>query len=308
MDTASKSGLYTYKEGKRNLFDFSCELVKDWSKAVSGQTLWTHNRDGIDKDLRTLLTENDVSAAVYVARHSTANKARVAEVAGAYKETPLGERLSRLRVFWIPGDFDADDETAREDIYNSLKEEMTRDLLIHVTLGGLTATDVARFATSPRPGYPLSILSHVKHHGFGNLTHTSKLLGISTSTLKDEIQRLFLLGMLESDYLTGGVYRIGDRGNAILDVCSRLRDYLNGSLGDNKEFEHVCRLLGIEYLKIDASMGDKIGYRRVSVGNGKTELRYDTENPTAFLMTHVYQASLDGSVVWHDPYFELPTI
>jgi hypothetical protein len=223
---------------------------------------------------------------------STTNRVRVSEVAGAFRDSPMRERLPRLRVFWIPGDFDADDERAREATYKNLKEEMTRDLLIHVVLGGLTPQDVSRFAGSRRPGYPLAILSYIKLNGFGSLAGARKALRLSDTILKEEIQRLFIIGLLESDDLIGGGYRVSDSGNAMLDICSRLRDYLNESLGGNQEFEHICRLLGIDYTSIDPSM----------------PIALDFQSPAALLLQHVSQADKDRSVAWPEPYFELPSM
>ena len=298
MESAARSGLFSYQEGSRKLFDFSCDLKKDWSKIVSGQTLWKHDRDGIDKDIRTLLTQRDVSAAVYIARHSTQNKRRLAEVTGSFRDTPMRERLSRLRVFWVPGDFDADNEDARDSTYENLREEMTKDLLMQVVLGGLTPQDVSRFAASGRPGYPLAILSHVKTQGYRSLSSTSKVLGFSTQILKEEVQRLFVIGFLESDSLQGGIYRISDSGNAMLDICSRLHDYLHEDLGEdneNKELEHICRLLGINYPSAPSGMSEPT-------------TKVDIQNPTELLMQHVAQADKDGAINWPEPYFALPSM
>ncbi|MCX4236376.1 hypothetical protein [Streptomyces ortus] len=297
MEKAAKSGLFSYQEGSRKLFDFSCDLKKDWSKIVSGQTLWKHDRDGIDKDIRTLLTQRDVAAAVYIARHSTQNKRRLAEVTGSYRDTPMRDRLSRLRVFWVPADFDAKNAHARDSAYETLRDEMTKDLLMQVVLGGLTPQDVSRFAASGRPGYPLAILSYVKTQEYRSISNTSKALGLSAQILKEEIQRLFVVGFLESDSLQGGIFRISDSGNAILDICSRLRDYLHENLGEdnkNQELEHICRLLGIDYSSIPSEVASTVTKREL-------------QSPTALLMQHVAQADLDGSVEWPEPYFTLPS-
>ncbi|RMB86164.1 hypothetical protein CTZ28_07730 [Streptomyces shenzhenensis] len=298
MENASRSRLFGYVEGQRKLFDFSCDLKKDWSKVVSGQTLWKHGGDGIDKDIRTLLNEPDIAAAVYIARHESRNRTRLAEVTQSFLNTPMRDRLSRLRVFWVPSDFDADDEQAQESTYSYLKEEMTKDLLMQVALGGLNPLDVTRFSSSRRPGLPIAILSHVKQHGYRNHSHTAKVLATSKDALRAETERLFVIGFLASDSLQGGIYRVTDSGSAMLDVCSRLRDYLHGTLGDeneNLELEHICRLLGIDYPSIPTDTR--------LLGKGAT---VDIQNPTALLLQHVAQADADNSTKWPAPYFRSP--
>ncbi|MDN0197073.1 hypothetical protein [Streptomyces sp. S.PNR 29] len=299
MESASKSRLFGYTEGQRKLFDFSCDLKRDWSKVVAGQTLWQHGGDGIDKDIRTFLNEEDIHAAVYIARHESRHRARFAEVTQSYLKGPMRNRLSRLRVFWVPADFDARDEKSCESIYNSLKEEITKDLLLQVALGGLTPQDVTRFASSKRPGLPIAILSYVKEHGYRSNRTASKALSVGLDPLRYEIERLFILGFLDSESLQGGIYHVTDSGNAMLDIASRLRDYLRANLGNgnqNDEFEHICRVLGIDYSSIP------ITTRLI----GK-DAEVDIQNPTALLLQHVAQADADGSVDWPEPYFALPS-
>jgi len=50
--------LYGFTETDRKRFDFSCLLERDWTRPVAGQVLWRHT-DGIDKDVRTLLTDTE---------------------------------------------------------------------------------------------------------------------------------------------------------------------------------------------------------------------------------------------------------
>ncbi|MFF3819939.1 hypothetical protein ACFYYD_25670 [Streptomyces bluensis] len=299
MESASGSRLFGYTEGQRKLFDFSCDLKRDWSKVVAGQTLWQHGGDGIDKDLRTFLNEEDIHAAVYIARHESKHRARFTEVTQSYLKGPYRDRLSRLRVFWVPPDFDASNDKHRESIYDVLKNEITKDLLLHVALGGLTPQDVTRFASSKRPGLPIAILSHVKKHGYRNHKHTAKELNAPLDALRYESERLFIIGFLGSESLQGGLYHLTDSGNAMLDICSRLRDYLGGNLGDrneNKEFEHISRLLGIRYPSIPSTA-------RLIGKNAEV----DIQDPTALLLQHVAQATADGSVEWPEPYFALPS-
>jgi hypothetical protein len=211
----------------------------------------------------------------------------------------MPESLSRLRVFWVPADFDADDEKSRRTVHNLLKEEITKDLLLQVALGGLTSADVTRFASSRRPGLPLEILSHVKKEGYRNHRHTAKALDVNLNALQFETERLFIIGFLKSDSLQGGLYSVTDSGNAMLDICSRLRDYLHESLGDgnkNEDFEHICKLLGIDYPSVSST-------DPLLVGDDNRNI----EDPTALLLQHVAQADADGSVEWPEPYFNLPS-
>jgi hypothetical protein len=299
MESASRSKLFGYTEGQRKLFDFSCDIKRDWSKAIVGQTLWKHDGDGIDKDLRTFLNEDDIHAAIYIARHESRHRSRLTEVTQSYLRGPYRDRLSRLRIFWVPADFDARNDKDKEAIHNVLRDEITKDLLLHVALGGLTLQDVTRFSAAKRPGLPIAILSHVKKHGYRNHRRTAKELNVPLDALRYETERLFIIGFLRSESLQGGIYNLTDSGTAMLDICSRLRDYLLGKLGDgneNKEFEHICGLLGINYPSISITT-PLIG----------KEARVDMQDPTALLMQHVAQANDDGGVDWPKPYFELPS-
>ncbi|MFK0178187.1 hypothetical protein ACIQVR_19635 [Streptomyces xanthochromogenes] len=305
MEEASSSKLFGYKEGERKRFDFSCDLARDWSKLVSGQTLWKHT-EGIDKDIRILLADPDTSVSVYVARDAVKNRALFHEVVGDYRLSPIRDRLNRLRIFWVPGDFDADDESARDLVYGLLRENVTNDLLLKVALGGIASSDVRAFVTSGRPGYPVRILSYIASNGHGSLATTGKHLSMSAAILKEEIQRLFLIGLIESEYLLGGIYRVSEKGRVVLDICSRLNDYLHGSLVNSTSFEYICSLLDVHYAAIDPSMGDKVGFRYFDVGNGRRKFELDFEDVAALALQHIYHAGLDASMEWPEVEYSVP--
>ncbi|MFF2187875.1 hypothetical protein [Streptomyces sp. NPDC058155] len=305
MEEASSSKLFGYKEGERKRFDFSCDLARDWSKVVSGQTLWKHT-EGIDKDIRILLADPETSVSVYVARDAVKNRALFHEVVGDYRSSPVRDRLTRLRVFWVPSDFDADDESARDLVYRLLRENVTNDLLMKVALGGISKADLKSFVTSGRPGYPIRVLSYISRNGHGSMTVTGRNLSISSSVLKEEIQRLFLIGLIESEYLLGGIYRISEKGRVVLDVCSRLNDYLNGELANSPSFEYICSLLGINYTAIDALLGDKVGFKYFDAGNGRRKFELDFEDVAAMALQHIYQAGLDVSMEWPEVQYSVP--
>lgn len=42
VERFSLSKLYSYREGERKKFDYSCVLAETWDYSVDGQTLWKH--------------------------------------------------------------------------------------------------------------------------------------------------------------------------------------------------------------------------------------------------------------------------
>ncbi|WP_157090985.1 hypothetical protein [Nocardiopsis listeri] len=307
ISNASKSQLFKYCEAGRKKFDFACDITRVWSKAISGQTIWKHDRDGIDKDLRTLLSDPDSSANVYVARDSMKTRARLSEVVSDYRNSPMRDRLARLRVFWIPEDFDADNEVARLQVKGILDEEIRRDLLMHVALGGLNSEDVLNVTLSRRFGMPIWMLAYLASNPVGNYTRWKKDTDFSVAILKEEALRLELSGMVDR---AGGfnshewdfagwpsIYRLTEKGKAMLDIASRLHDQMQNEFFRNKEFEHICRLLGIHHREYD-----------LSAFYEQTEASLDLalHHPTAMLLAHIAHASESDRVDWPVAYYDLP--
>ncbi|WP_040698692.1 hypothetical protein, partial [Nocardia vinacea] len=151
------------------------------------------------------------AAAVYIVRDSVATRARVDEVINDYRGTQLRDNLSKLRIFWVPRDFDADDDKSREVVHNSLKERISQDLLLRVVLGGLTARDVISFLSSGRMGCPIWVLLNVADdHQLDNYTSASKRYGVSVPILKDELVTIELAGMISREQT--GLLQVTDRG------------------------------------------------------------------------------------------------
>ncbi|PXX53414.1 hypothetical protein DFR70_12725 [Nocardia tenerifensis] len=66
LSEMAKTRLYAYVEAERRKCDFACELDRDWSRPLVGQTLWSHI-EGVDKDIRTILLNSEAEICVYVA-------------------------------------------------------------------------------------------------------------------------------------------------------------------------------------------------------------------------------------------------
>ena len=125
LDQLSRTRLYAYVEAERRKFDFACELKRDWSRPLVGQTLWNHTA-GVDKDLRTMLLDTDAEICTYVARDTVKARRLLSEVIKDFRSAGTLIAPHRLRVFWVPHDFDADDESQRNLVTGLLREGVSR--------------------------------------------------------------------------------------------------------------------------------------------------------------------------------------
>ncbi|MEV0302092.1 hypothetical protein [Streptomyces prasinus] len=304
MQEASRSQLFACKESGRKRFDFSCDLSRDWVRAVSGQTLWRHDRDGIDKDLRTLLTDPEASAVVYVARDAVATRGRVEEVIRDYRNSPLRPNLPKLRIFWVPADFDADNEEGRKVVRGGLRHDMHRDLLLTVALGGLSKMDVREFARSGRMGCSPWLLAQIAKDGYvGNYTHASKRYGMGIPALKEELLRLQLTGMLSREENEHGLTAVTGKGRAMLDICSYLYVYLSGAAPESDEVLYICSLLGIDFSEIDSN-GQKVNF---DFYRYKKEdlLPVSRAGNSTLILNCLYWSSQYGEIEWPLPQYGL---
>ena len=99
--------LYGFTETDRKRFDFSCLLDRDWSRPLAGQVLWRHT-EGIEKDVRTLLTDTQSEIKVYLASDTVRHHATFEETISDFRRSGRFRDLFRFRPIWVPSDFDAD--------------------------------------------------------------------------------------------------------------------------------------------------------------------------------------------------------
>ncbi|MEU5268064.1 hypothetical protein AB0G77_05825 [Streptomyces hygroscopicus] len=308
LEDASKSRLYAYKEADRKRFDFACDLATNWKRAVSGQTLWKHS-EGIDKDIRMLLSEAESDALVYVARTTMKNKAVLHEAISDYKRAGLTDRLDRLRVFWVPEDFDADSESHRSLVFSELQNSLSRDLLLAVVLGGITKQDIASFATwSGMSGLSLAVLAQVEASGFGNYTQFGKQMGVGVAPVKERIIRLSLTGFIAPSpdpRKSGTIYEVSPKGYALMDLCGRLAAE-RGKGGDvDSGLRHVCSLLGIDPRRVDLwpflpDYGTSFDESGTTVRPGR--------DISSRLAKEINDALARWGVSLPDPHYEIPSL
>lgn len=302
MEEFSTSRLYAYKEGERKRYDFSCDLVNNWKRVASGQTLWKHV-EGIDKDIRILLSDSESDVLIYVARNTMKNKATLHEVVSDYKKTFLRKKLTRLRVFWVPENFDADKEEDRNLIYRDLKESVSRDLLLSVVLGGITRRDVQHFATwSGTVGATLAVLVELDRAKFSNYASLANSLNVGTSLIKDRILRLSLTDFITGtdNTITGKIHEVTPKGKVMLDLCGRLYQerHKRGSLDEG--LRYICTLLGLEVERVAL-------WDLTSKQVGKSGSVLPLFDPSPMLAHQIYAAVHNWGLSLPDPHYSIST-
>jgi hypothetical protein len=224
LDDFTATALYGYREAERARFDFACELVRDWERALIGQTLWSHSR-GIDKDLRTLIANEDAAIRVYVARDDVLHRRALHEAVHDYRATDLAERIGQLRVFWILSDFDADQESHRELARDSLREQVLSDLLSNVVFERLTRHDVHALAnTTGRIGLLVGLLNLIaKSDGKLNYAGMAAHLGVSPNSVRERFSLLRGLGLVDTPP-RGLAPQVSPKGKVMIDLLAAIDD------------------------------------------------------------------------------------
>lgn len=248
LSQLSRTKLYAYVEAERRKFDFACELLRDWSRPLVGQTLWNHTA-GVDKDLRTMLLDPDAQICAYVARDTVKARRLLSEVMKDFRASGAPVAPHRLRVFWVPPDFDADDEAQREFVTELLRESVARDILMNVVLGNLTAEDVRFFIRiSGIAGLHLALLHLISTAPEPDL-RTRDLaveLGASPGAIRERLLRLLGCGFLTQYGGGATLTRATLKGRVFLDLCGELQRQT--SIGRmNAEMLQILRLLDMRY-------------------------------------------------------------
>jgi hypothetical protein len=248
LDDLSRTNLYAYVEAERRKFDFACELVRDWSRPLVGQTLWNHTA-GVDKDLRTMLLDPDAEICAYVARDTVRARRLFSEVMRDFRSSGAPVAPHRLRVFWVPQDFDADDETQRQLVTELLGESVSRDILMNIVFGNLTAEDIRFFIkTSGTPGLHLALLYELSTAEVEDMRtqDLAAVLGVSPGAIRERLVRLLGCGFLTQS--GGGVFETTTtpKGRVFLDLCGELQRQAS-THRLNPEMLQILQLLDMRY-------------------------------------------------------------
>lgn len=265
LNDFSSTKIYGYTEGNRKKFDMSCSLKRDWERPLVGQTMWG-NETGLDKDLRMLVTATDADIWTYVIKDTVKNRASLHEVVQDYKNSKYRESLFKLKVFWIPNDFDADKDKERETVGRILKNAVVDDLLFNVVFGNLTTHDFIFFIRiiTGIVGLPIAILSHIAIFGLGNYVLINQVLGVSKGPIREKMGQLQAKGFLTNG--NGLDIHISLKGRVLLSIIKRIgEEYETGKFSDELIF--ILSKLG-QQMEATKKNGDTI----ISLTDGLKEL------------------------------------
>jgi hypothetical protein len=219
----SGTALLGVAEAERKKFDYGCLLNRDLSRPLVAQVLWSHS-EGVDKDLRTLIHDDEAILKLYLVRHTTKNLMRVDEVVQSYRRDPsLLGKLVGLRPMLIPSDFDADQEDQRAWLSEYLDNRIQSDVLFGIVFGRLTPKDFELFHRHGGPiGLKVAILDVISNHGLVGNPELKERINYGTAGPTDKT-----IAMLTG---VGLAAQLGDsvlcaptpKGRLLLDVLRRL--------------------------------------------------------------------------------------
>jgi hypothetical protein len=253
LETFSRLNLYSFTEAERKKFDFACLLQRDFIRPLVGQTLWKHT-EGIDKDIRTLITASDSEIWAYVARDNIRNRNLFYEVIRDFQQTEHNRDLFKLKLFWIPENFEVGSVQSEKVVSFYLRDQIVNDVLMNVVFGNLTGSDIRFFLNELGiPGLHLALLYDIANYGFRNYADVSKRLSISSSTLRARYQVILGSGFIYEPYSpekAGYGALVSLKGRVFLKLIEQVyQQYCEKQIAPELEF--LLRKLDIEPNLVD---------------------------------------------------------
>jgi hypothetical protein len=218
----SETKLLGIQEADRRTFDYGCMLLRDFSRPLISQVLWSH-QEGIEKDIRTLLFEGGASLKLYFVRDNVRNRAKADEVLRSYRDEPKTSSLLRgFRLISVPDSFDADSESQRRWMDGFIRTCISNDLLFAVVFGKLSASDIAAFSGHGGPfGLKFAALDLITRSGLHHGPSFEKEVGSKGSPLREALTMLSATGLVGT--VRRSILRVPTlKGRFLLDLSRRL--------------------------------------------------------------------------------------
>lgn len=242
----SQTALFGIKESERRKFDYSSILLRDFSRKLVCQVMWTHVM-GIEKDLRTMLHDGEGSIKLYVVRDGTKTRQKLEEILLSYRSNKQARGLLRgLRVVFVPSDFDADREEMKRWLYGYMEKRFCKDILFGIVFGHLTSSDFGSFANHGGPfGLKYLVLDEITTNGLTHMPTFKERIGYkTTSPIRESLIMLSALGLIRNVPLSN-MYFSTIKGRLLLDLTRRLLFETLCYKGWSGEIEIVLGHLGI---------------------------------------------------------------
>jgi hypothetical protein len=255
----SETRLLGLKEAKRRTFDYGCIILRDASRPLVSQVLWSHE-EGIEKDLRTLLFDGGASLKIYFVRDRIRSRAKIDEVLEAYRGNLETRSLLRgLRIIPVPEDFDAGSELDRDWLERYILDRASSDLLFGVVFGKLSASDVQIFSRHGGPfGLKMAALHVIASSGLNHGPTFQAEIGYKGPPLREVITMLTGIGFITAP--DPSIIRVPTiKGRFLLDFGRRLvfeRQTLNAW---SPELQVVMQHLGLDPVDVWKRDLDEIG-------------------------------------------------
>jgi DNA-binding Lrp family transcriptional regulator len=235
--------LYGFTEVERRKFDLSCVIERDWSRPLVGQVLW-HHVEGVEKDLRTLLTDADSEIKLYVAQDHIRTRQLLSDVTTDFRRSAIGPDLFRLKVIWVPAAFDADRSRDCDTVTETVRAQIVDDVLLNVVFGNLAEENVRLFLTSSgMPGVNLALLHLIRSETQLNISDMAKRLDISAGPVREKLGILHGAGLVTTP--RGEInYTATSRGRVFLELIGRMQYEIGRMAVITSELAYVLRRLG----------------------------------------------------------------
>jgi hypothetical protein len=233
-------------ESDRRRFDYSATLLRDLSRPLVAQVLWTH-REGLEKDVRTLLHDSDARIKLYVIRDSLPTRQKLDDILSSYRQrADVAPLLGGLRVMLVPSDFDADRLSDQTWMSQHLLECVSRDVLFGIVFGNLDSRILEVFSSHGGPiGLKYAVLDEISRNGLDHGPTFRERLGYTTTgPIREAIAMLNAAGLIRQ--LEGAINCIPTvRGRALLDFTRLLLSEARAGDAWSPDALVMCGLLQI---------------------------------------------------------------